>query len=121
MMEFISNDMNIVQLENYRQRLLFLKNEIEQSLTDDSQQVVELDQSRMGRLSRMDALQSQQIAIESQRRLQRRLQAIEGALTRIDTDDFGLCYVCDEAITEARLNFDPTVTRCIDCVDKNPE
>lgn len=120
-MEYVLNDMNIVQLENYRQRLFFLKKEIEQSLTAESQQTVELDQSRMGRLSRMDALQSQQIAIESQRRLQRRLLAIEGALKRIDTDEFGLCYICDEPISEARLNFDPTVTRCIDCVDKTPD
>lgn len=120
-MEYVLNDMNIVQLENYRQRLFFLKNEIEQSLTNDSNQAVELDQSRMGRLSRMDALQSQQIAIESQRRLQRRLLAIEGALKRIDTDEFGLCFICDEPISEARLNFDPTVTRCINCADKTPD
>jgi len=114
-MEYVLNDMNIVQQENYRQRLFFLKKEIEQSLTADSQQVVELDQSRMV------ALQSQQIAIEAQRRLQRRLQAIEAALKRIDTDDFGLCFVCDEPISDARLNFNPTATRCIDCVDKTPD
>lgn len=110
--------MNIVQLENYRQRLFLLKQEIEQSIIEDSQQAVELDQSRMGRLSSMDALQHQQIALEVQRRLKRRLQAIEGALKRLDNDDFGFCYVCDEAITEARLNFDPTVTRCLQCADK---
>lgn len=120
-MEYVLNDMNIVQLENYRQRLLSLKMEIEKSLTDESHQAVELDQSRMGRLSRMDALQAQQIAIESQRRLQRRLTAVEGALTRVDTDEFGLCFICDEPISDARLNFDPTVTRCIDCVDKTPD
>jgi RNA polymerase-binding transcription factor len=120
-MEYVFNDMNIVQLENYRQRLISIKKEIEQSLTDESDQAVELDQSRMGRLSRMDALQSQQIAIESQRRLQRRLIAVEGALKRVDSDEFGLCFICDEPISDARLNFDPTVTRCIDCVDKTPD
>ncbi|AFI84153.1 TraR/DksA family transcriptional regulator [Methylophaga nitratireducenticrescens] len=112
------NQMNIVQLENYRQRLFLLKQEVEQSLTEDSHHVVELDQSRMGRLSRMDALQDQQLAIEVQRRLKRKLQAIEGALNRINDDDFGFCYLCDEAITEARLTFDPTVTRCLQCADK---
>lgn len=117
-MEYVLNDMNIVQLENYRQRLFYLKNEIEQSFTDELNQTVELDQSRMGRLSRMDALQAQQIAIESQRRLQRKLLAIEGALKRVQTNEFGLCFICDEPISEARLNFDPTVTRCIECADK---
>jgi len=112
------NQMNIVQLENYRQRLFLLKQEVQQSLTEESSEVVELDQSRMGRLSRMDALQDQQLAIEVQRRLKRKLQAIEGALNRLNNDDFGFCYLCDEAITEARLTFDPTVTRCLQCADK---
>ncbi|MDX1750808.1 MAG: TraR/DksA family transcriptional regulator [Methylophaga sp.] len=112
------NQMNIVQLENYRQRLFLLKQEVQQSLTEESSEVGELDQSRMGRLSRMDALQDQQLAIEVQRRLKRKLQAIEGALNRLNNDDFGFCYLCDEAITEARLTFDPTVTRCLQCADK---
>ena len=112
------NPMNIVQLENYRQRLFLLKQEVVKSLTEESPGVVELDQSRMGRLSRMDALQDKQIAIEVQHRLKRKLQAIEGALNRINNDDFGFCYLCDEAITEARLTFDPTVTWCLQCADK---
>lgn len=113
--------MNMVQLENYRQRLLGLKQELTATVDDDSQAVVELDQSRMGRLSRMDALQGQQIALETQRRQQRKLQAVEGALLRIDSGDFGYCYLCEQAISEARLNFDPTVTRCIDCADKKDD
>ncbi|HCO01392.1 MULTISPECIES: TraR/DksA family transcriptional regulator [unclassified Methylophaga] len=115
------NQMNIVQLENYRQRLFLLKQEVEQSLTEDSHQVAELDQSRIGRLSRMDELQDQQLAIEVQFSLKRKLQAIEGALNRINNDDFGVCYLCDEAITDARLTFDPTVTRCLQCADKNSD
>jgi len=110
--------MNIVQLENYRQRLLQLQQELTVEVSEGSQAVVELDQSRIGRLSRMDALQSQQIALETQRRQQRKLQAIQGALLRIERGEFGLCYVCDEMISEARLNFDPTVTRCMSCMEK---
>lgn len=109
--------MNIVQLENYHQRLLLLQQELSTEASDTSQEVVELDQSRMGRLSRMDALQSQQVVLEAQRRQQRKLQAIQGALLRIDRGEFGQCYVCDEMISEARLNFDPTVTRCMTCME----
>lgn len=43
-------------------------------------QVVELDQSRLGRLSRIDALQGQQMELETARRKQHQLQVIEGAL-----------------------------------------
>ena len=77
----------------------------------------ELDQQRMGRLSRMDALQGQQMAQASARRRQEMLTRIEGALRRIETGDFGYCFVCGEDIGEERLRVDPTVTRCIDCVN----
>lgn len=76
---------------------------------------VELDQSRMGRLSRMDALQAQQVALEASRRRERQRLAIEGALNRIDSGNYGYCYACGEEISFARLNFDPTITRCVDC------
>ncbi|MCL1089120.1 TraR/DksA C4-type zinc finger protein [Shewanella profunda] len=82
--------------------------------TNDTQ-VVELDQSRLGRLSRMDALQGQQMGLEAARRKQHQLQVIEGALLRINSDEYGECFVCGEDIDLNRLKFDPTVTRCIHC------
>ncbi|MGJ8662324.1 MAG: TraR/DksA family transcriptional regulator [Marinicella sp.] len=78
---------------------------------------VELDQNRMGRLTRMDALQGQQMAQEAERRRLVRIKRIEGALQRIQLGDFGFCYKCDQAIAVERLRFDPTITRCIDCSD----
>tara|TARA_R110001583_G_scaffold92569_1_gene235149 strand:+ start:812 stop:1144 length:333 start_codon:yes stop_codon:yes gene_type:complete len=78
-------------------------------------QVVELDQSRLGRLSRIDALQGQQMELETARRKQHQLQVIEGALLRINSDEYGSCFACGEDIDLSRLMFDPTVTRCINC------
>lgn len=85
--------------------------------TNDAQ-VVELDQSRLGRLSRMDALQGQQMELENARRKQHLLQVIEGALLRINNDEYGSCFVCGESIDLNRLMLDPTVTRCILCTKK---
>ena len=79
---------------------------------------VELDQTRQGRLSRMDALQSQQIALEAARRREHRLAMIDGALRRIESDDYGYCYKCGDEIDLRRLSGDPTVTRCIACTDE---
>ena len=84
----------------------------------ESGDIVELDQSRVGRLSRMDAMQSQQMAQETTRRRGQQLQKIEGALRRIDSGDFGYCYICGDEIGEHRLNIDPTTTRCIGCAEK---
>ncbi|MGI9331382.1 MAG: TraR/DksA family transcriptional regulator [Gammaproteobacteria bacterium] len=83
-----------------------------------SADTVELDQSRMGRLTRMDALQGQQMALEAARRRQQQLVAIDGALQRLAAGEFGDCFVCGEQISQQRLSFDPTSTRCMDCVDK---
>ena len=82
---------------------------------EEARQPVELDQTRQGRLSRMDALQVQAMAAESERRRAAELTRIEAALKRMEEGDYGYCLSCDEAISAARLGFDPTVATCIDC------
>jgi DnaK suppressor protein len=86
-----------------------------QKISEDSTGVVELDQSRVGRLSRMDALQSQSISVETKRLRSMKLTAIEQTLSRIDDDDFGLCSECGEEIHEKRLEIDPAMRLCVSC------
>ena len=81
----------------------------------ESQQPVELDQTRVGRLSRMDALQSQAMSIETDRRRQVELRRIEAAMERIAAGDFGYCVNCGEPIAAKRLDLDPTTPNCIAC------
>ena len=76
---------------------------------------VELDQSRVGRLSRMDALQGQAMAQETERRRKNELSRIEAAMVRVENDDFGYCVTCDEEISEKRLELDPSAPLCINC------
>jgi len=76
---------------------------------------VELDQTRQGRLSRMDALQGQAMAREAERRRGRQLQRLRAALARLERGGFGECLECGEPIAEARLKGDPAVTLCLDC------
>jgi len=83
--------------------------------TDEAASTVELDQSRVGRLSRMDALQAQSMSQESQRRNALELVAIEQALKRIDSDEFGDCLACGDPIAPMRLELNPTSTLCITC------
>ena len=83
-----------------------------------SAEVVELDQSKVGRLSRMDAIQAQAMAQASEQRREQTLRRIDAALKRIDDDDYGYCLKCDDAINPKRLEFDPTVTLCIECASK---
>src|SRR5688572_26228360 len=46
------------------------------------------------------------------------LQAIEGALRRIDAGTYGVCRHCGEPIAEARLLAIPCTRSCISCKEK---
>ncbi len=100
-----------------RERLLALREELESvaATADQSSQVVELDQTRQGRLSRMDAMQAQAMSQESVRRREMMLKNIAAAIKRIDDGTFGLCQTCEEPIHQKRLEFDPTARLCIEC------
>jgi len=104
-----------------REKLLKLKAEIEADAerAGASAAIVELDQSKVGRLSRMDAMQAQAMAQASEQRRKATLQRITVALKRIDDGEYGVCKACDEPINPKRLEFDPTTTLCIDCASKS--
>ncbi|MEH6581423.1 MAG: TraR/DksA C4-type zinc finger protein [Halioglobus sp.] len=108
------------QLDVFQEALIALRAEIEQLTTDskDAADTVALDQSKVGRLSRMDAMQAQQMAQETARRRQLQLQKIDNALRRMAAGDYGDCFKCGNEIGVARLNIDPANTRCIGCMDK---
>ena len=84
---------------------------------DQAAGTVELDQSRVGRLSRMDALQQQAMAQATGHRRSHELRRIAAALKRIENDEFGYCLNCDEEIAPGRLAFDPSIPVCIDCAE----
>jgi len=100
-----------------KQRLLDLKQELEATAASsaESRKPVELDQQSVGRLSRMDALQVQAMANETERRRQSEIKRIDAALERIDEDEYGWCIACGEEIAKKRLELDPAASQCIDC------
>ena len=98
------------QLEDTLQELLQLNED-----TVDSVAAVTLDQSKVGRLSRIDALQGQAIAQEARRRRVRTIARSRAALQRIEIADYGDCDECGVAINPKRLEMDPAVALCIDC------
>lgn len=108
-----------LDLDHFNQILLSLRSEILQieESGKEGTQTVELDQTTVGRVSRMDALQWQAMAKASQHRRYILLQRIETALRRIEKGEFGWCLRCGEAIAPKRLDFDPTAPLCIDCAN----
>ena len=89
--------------------------EAEDSLGAEGQKTVALDQSAVGRLSRMDALQGQAMAKATSARRAARRHRIAAAFARMEAEEFGYCTECGEEIALARLDLDPTAPTCIGC------
>jgi len=83
----------------------------------DAARIVELDQTRVGRLSRMDAMQAQAMSIESNRRRDERIRNIQSALARLELGDYGDCTECGEPVDPRRLDADPAAAMCIACAE----
>lgn len=99
-----------------RQRLLSTQTEIEILLgrTTEGSKPVDLDLP-IGRLSRADAIQMQNMAELNRRQLEVKLKQVEGALTAVENGSYGSCRACQGEIHPARLDVSPETPFCIDC------
>lgn len=110
--------MNASDESAVRDRLseLLAQLDTEDVLGSESQQTVELDQQAVGRLSRMDALQNQEMAKAQAGRRYAQRQRIAAAFTRLDEGEYGYCTDCGDLLDAARLATDPTLPRCLSCI-----
>jgi len=106
-------------LQGFKAQLLKLKAELQIAgeTGQQAEEIVELDQTRVGRLSRMDAMQAQAMSMETGRRRRQLLVEIDAALERIREGDYGDCLECDEPIHRGRLEASPSATLCISCAE----
>ena len=96
-----------------------MREEIEKlsEVTEEARQPVELDQTMVGRLSRMDALQIQAMQLETERRRTIEIKRIDATLQRMDEGEFGYCVSCGVEIETKRLEYDATSPTCLDCAE----
>jgi DnaK suppressor protein len=108
------------QLAQLKAQLLSLREALlaEVQSSRDSTKPVELDQSSVGRLSRMDAIRAQQMQQGLAGRRREQLLRIVAELKRKEDDDYGYCLRCGEEIDVRRLEVDPTLTLCVRCADQ---
>lgn len=111
------SDRKDIDVAALKARLLEMQAELEKLAREHEhdKDVVVLDQSVQGRLSRMDALQVQAMAEEVARRREVELRRFDAALKRIGDDEYGWCVGCGEEIGARRLELDPAAPNCIDC------
>lgn len=103
-----------------RAQLVDLQAELQALLADEAGLggTVHLDQSAMGRVSRVDALQQQEMAKAALRRHELRLGRVTAALERYDDDPdaFSWCPECGETIGLRRLQAFPESVFCVPCL-----
>ncbi len=104
------------QIERLRDKLEELAREIDQYLrgSEASAAAVEPDKG-LGRLSRMEAMQDQQMVLELRRRKKRQKLEVQNALARIDEGKYGQCSFCGNEISFERLDAFPEVQTCVSC------
>ena len=109
--------MNSAEIEIFRARLIEEQTQIttEAHATAEDRATVELDQTAIGRLSRVDALQRQAMAQAANRRRGSRKLRITAALGRIEEGEFGYCQDCGEDMSKDRLSIDATTPNCVSC------
>lgn len=100
-----------------RERLLRRRAELgeENRMSAAERAPVTLDQDSEGRLSRIDAMQVQAMALAAERRRAAERQRIDAALMRLAEGAFGFGLSCGEEISRYRLENHPSVSQCRAC------
>ncbi len=112
-----NNELSAVELQQLKGLLEAQKQTLEQQLkqVEASTQPVTLDQQSVGRVSRIDAIQQQQMAVANRQTLMQHLYATNNSLKRIGDSEYGYCLECAEPIGFARLQVKPYAPYCLTC------
>ncbi len=101
---------------DYKKLLLARLDDLKESLSSmkESSKPVDLNDP-IGRLSRMDAIQQQQMILNARKQLEVNLQLVDAALERFEKGTYGYCLQCDEEIDQKRLLAKPEAAFCTKC------
>lgn len=105
------------QIRELEDRLIELAHELDALISQSKQSAkpVTLDQSKVGRLSRMDAMQGQALAVAGLNKLVAQRSEIKQKLRMLNSTEFGFCDECDELIPFKRIFLNPLANYCVNC------
>jgi DnaK suppressor protein len=69
----------------------------------------------IGRISRMDAINNKSITESALRQAEDKLNKLNYVLTKVGSDDFGLCVKCRKPIPLGRILIKPESLHCVNC------
>ena len=114
------DDFSASQFRKLESLLLHSESDLQEQLqiSKTATEVVTLDQTTVGRISRMDAMQQQSMAVSTREKALSKLKRVQFALRAIANDEYGYCQQCEEAIAFQRLLAQPETIFCISCQEK---
>ena len=72
-------------------------------------------ENSIGRISRMDAINNKSVTEAALRKAKEKFEKLKYALTKVDDDDFGLCFKCRQPIPVGRILIVPQSRTCVKC------
>ncbi len=105
------------QIEELRADLVELQRTLQEAVAagESASETVALDPTAVGRLSRMDAMQVQEMAKAGLRNHKRRLVQVDNALRLFEDEEYGFCRACDDPVGYPRLKARPETPLCLGC------
>jgi len=112
----MTDELTLEETKKLEEILHLLEKELVSSLdiTNDSTKPVSLDEP-IGRITRMDAIQQQQMAKANRESSKLRLKQVRRALREIEMGEYGECKKCGEYISLERLKARPEAPFCLHC------
>lgn len=100
-----------------------IKEKIRQEIEKTKKQIVQYKSltepispdNAIGRVSRMDAINNKSVSEAALRQAEDRLSKLQFALTKVDTDEFGICQRCKRPIPVGRILYRPESVYCVNC------
>ena len=114
----IVSELTPEQLEELHEALLADRQRLEEHLrlSKEGSKPVDLG-TPIGRLSRMDAMQQQEMTKASRSTLQTKLLQVQASLEGHLKGEYGYCRSCEEPIGYRRLKARPEAPFCLRCQD----
>lgn len=103
----------MIELE-IRAREILERLKVEAAADESDPSAVAVDVA-IGRLSRLDSMQMEEVRKDAGRRRNQRIHLLQEALKKMDEGSYGQCDGCGEWIDYARLEQRPEANLCGDC------
>lgn len=103
------------KLEGFRKDLLAKRAILAQGIQEATHELIQGEEAFTDEIDLANAQVDRAMMLQVKTRERESLLQIDEALKRIEAGNFGECEVCDEPISEARMQAYPATTLCIDC------